>query len=202
MFYQISKAVKTQLILALRESFTQSTTYMYSDDDEKTRIFIGDIYSYGALFENNEQPMKLLPAILISMSSSTNYEWNTSQIQGEMRDINGNAIAQTFGGGVDGSYNVMIAAESTIEREELTDLVFLIFTYLSRSVLLNRGVLVRKISVGGDQEEPYSNDYIYTSNITLETYTEWGELVGVDTIEKVIVDVETFYNNVKGTPQQ
>lgn len=197
MYYQITKAVKTQLIMALREAFQRSTNYFFSDDDEQTRIFIGDTYSYGIVFENTQQPMKYLPALLVGMNSSNSFEYSTSQIQGMVYDENGQQQAQSFGGGIDGSYTITIAAESTLEREELTDLVFMIFNYVARSDLLNRGVLVRKVSIGGESEEPYGNDYIYIGTITLETFTEWGDFVTADRIEKIFVDVKTYYDQFR-----
>ncbi len=197
MYYQLTKSVKTQLIMSLREAFQRSTNYFFSDDDEETRIFIGDVYTYGVTFENTQQPMKYLPALLVSMNSSTSFEYSPSQIQGMMYDEEGKQLAQSFGGGIEGSYTITIAAESTLEREELTDLVFMIFNYVSRSDLLNRGVLVRKVSVGGESEEPYGNDYIYIGTVTLETLTEWGELVSADRIEKIFTDAKTFYDQFR-----
>ena len=166
----------------------QNSVYTFSYRDEETKVFISDVYSYGIRISDLEQPVKKLPYIGVGHTSSNQYHIGLNQLQERLYDDNGKLIGELWAGGWEGTFQIQIAAESTIEREELADLSSMYLIYIKREQLRENGVLIRNMSIGGESEEPYGSDYIYLTTLTLDIWTEWWEQIlfeNIDEIEKI-----------------
>jgi hypothetical protein len=136
---------KNLLIDTLRENFKQDTIYRYNTDAfgfpltpdltdlppdieeaRTTHIFIGDIFRYDKRY---------LPSITVRQTGGRYYAVSFNQ-EGTTRyrvdlvlDGYGNRSLikvpthKVFAGGWDQTFDVLIAAESTLDREELSDIV-------------------------------------------------------------------------------
>jgi hypothetical protein len=199
---------KNLLIDSLREYFRQDTIYRYSTDafgfpltpnltdlppdieeTRTTRIFIGDIFRYDKRY---------LPSITIRQTSGRYYAVSFNQ-EGTIRyrvdlviDGYGNRSLikvpthKVFAGGWDQTFEVLVAAESTLDREELSDIVSSHLIGVARQPLQDAGLLVKTVSYGGEREEDWANDKIYIQPISVETFSEWRREIPMDSVVETI----------------
>lgn len=190
----------------LRQCFQQHPNYTYiprddswGPDYEKTDIVIVDQYDQEALF---------LPTLTIKIDS-INTRWiqfmqnpfNTV-LKPQMnsngtitRDVNGKMVPSHFeyAGAYDGSITISVNANDTIEREELVNLLHVIFAESGRDTLYMRGMFIKDVQTGGHTEVEYRNDFIFQQAVTLQTYSEWRRIIPVgDTLSSI-----GFQMNVK-----
>ncbi len=196
--YNLNEQIKDACIDTLREAFSRHDVYKYVPDArgmpdlDNTKIVITDVYSYD---------QKLLPAIVTTMTGGRDYVIAMNQNLGALRkDIDGNWFQQWVGGW-DVTLNCVIGAEDTISREELSSFVSMMFMYWARMALLDKGVFVKNTSIGGESEEPYANDFIYFSNVSIELYTEWEARLPIsDTLESVQYNIAWQKNQGERVP--
>lgn len=199
---------KNLLIDSLRENFRQDTIYRYGTDafgfpltpdltdlppelgeTRTTRIFIGDIFRYDKRY---------LPSITVRQTSgryyavSFNQEGTTRYRVDLVTDGYGHRSLvkvpthKVFAGGWDQTFEVLVAAESTLDREELSDIVSSYLIGVARQPLQDAGLFVRTVSYGGEREEDWANDKIYMQPITVETFSEWRREIPLDSIVETI----------------
>jgi len=192
---------KNLLIDSLREHFKQDTIYRYSTDafgfpltpdltdlppdieeTRTTRIFIGDIFRYDKRY---------LPSLTIRHTGgryfpiSFNQEGTTRYRVDLVVDGYGNRsfvkvpTHKVFAGAWDQTFEIRIAAKSTQDREELSDIVSSYLIGVARQPLLDAGLFIKMVSCGGEQEEDFANDKIYMQSITVETFSEWKRQIPI-----------------------
>jgi hypothetical protein len=199
---------KNLLIDSLRENFRQDTIYRYSTDAfgfpltpdltdlpadigeaRTTRIFIGDIFRYDKRY---------LPSITVRQTStryyavSFNQEGTTKYRVDLVLDGYGNRSLikvpthKVYAGGWDQTFEVLIAAEGTEDREELFDLVSSYLIGVARPALTDAGLFIRTVSGGGEREEDWANDKVYMESISVETFSEWRREIPMDNVVEYI----------------
>lgn len=206
---------KNLLIDILREHFKQDTLYRYTSDgfgfpltpnltdlppdiqnECTTRMYIGDIFRLDKRF---------WPAITVRYSSGTynpvsfNQNFTNKYRLDLVLDGYGNRsyvrvpTHKVIAGAWNQSFEVQIAAESTPDREELTDIVSSFLIGAARQSLYEAGLHINKVSMGGEREEDYANDKVYLQSITVDTYSEWRRLVPI--ASNAIIDTINFCFN-------
>ncbi|MFA5048990.1 MAG: hypothetical protein WC516_08255 [Patescibacteria group bacterium] len=194
---------KNLLIDVLRDYFRNDTIYRFETDgwgfpltpnltdvppdiQEKrtSRIYIGDIYRADKRF---------FPSITIRYSSgryhpvSFNQDVTSKQYRLDLV-IDGygeNSYIRTpthylVCGAWDQSFDILIAAESIPDREELTDIVSGFLIGAIRQELYEAGLFIKSVNLGGEKEEDFANDKIYMQSITIDTYSEWRREIPID----------------------
>jgi hypothetical protein len=199
---------KNLLIDSLREHFKQDTIYRYGTDafgfpltpdltdlppdieeTRTTRIFVGDIFRYDKRY---------LPSITVRQTSGRYYAVSFNQ-EGTTRyrvdlvlDGYGNRSLikvpthKVFAGGWDQTFEITVAAESTLDREELSDIVSSYLIGVARQPLQESGLFVKTVSYGGEREEDWANDKIYMQPVTVETFSEWRREIPLDNLVETI----------------
>jgi hypothetical protein len=199
---------KNLLIDTLRENFKQDTIYRYNTDAfgfpltpdltdlppdieeaRTTHIFIGDIFRYDKRY---------LPSITVRQTGGRYYAVSFNQ-EGTTRyrvdlvlDGYGNRSLikvpthKVFAGGWDQTFDVLIAAESTLDREELSDIVSSHLIGVARQPLQEAGLFVKTVSYGGEKEDDWANEKIYMQSITVETFSEWRREIPLDNLVETI----------------
>jgi hypothetical protein len=156
------------------------------DDDESTRIFIGSTYRYDVKFH---------PSLIVKNTGlryvplSFNQEFLSVLYRKELiMDGYGNkTIISTPGAYVqagiwDQTFEIKVTAESEVDREEIADIVQTTLMGPRRLELQQAGLFIKTLSSSGEQEEPYTNDYLYSISISLETRSEWKMHIPINNI--------------------
>lgn len=168
------------------------------EDNEASRIFIGSTYRFD---------VKFFPAISIKNTSSRYVPISFNQDlygiiyrQELIMDGYGNnsiistPAYNTLVGAWDQSFEIKISAESEVDREELTDIVQTVLIGTRRLELQNAGLFIRNLSTSGEAEEPYANNYIYTTSISIDTRSEFKIHIPISNLVERIGLLVSFGN--------
>jgi len=179
--------VKDVVINALRDMFSRDAEYTYIRENNgilpdfenpNLGVVITDVYSYEVVF---------LPAITVRVNSSNlvpisfNQNHSTLDYQRDgygqlVHDNYGRPIPiyQEFAGLYKTSLTIGIATWTPLDREKLVTKVAIFFQHLLRDQLsADFGFFAENVSVGGESEQEYSNDYIFSQTVNVEALTQW-----------------------------
>lgn len=147
------------------------------DDNDSTRIFIGSTYRYDVKFH---------PSLIVKNTGlrynpiSFNQDFLGILYRKELimdgygnKTIISTPAAYTQVGAWEGTFEIKVTAESEVDREEIADIVMTTLMGSRRLELQQSGLFIKTLSTSGEQEEPYTNDYLYSVSINLETRSEW-----------------------------
>lgn len=206
--------VKDLIIAILKDEFSKDTYYHYVkdqwgfaktpdltgkpltagfEDDETSRIFIGEKFRHDSVF---------YPAVLVYAGSlkskpiSFNRERDTIKYE-PILVIDGYGNSKTYtipkamvsAGAWEGSISIDIYTRDIYSRDEITSFITVLFEHLRRDDLYRAGVWINSVSVGSPSEsQDRQQEPLYKSTITLDTYSEWRQEIPVDST----IDIITF----------
>ena len=108
-----------------------------------------------------------------------------------------------YAGMWDLSFDVSIYSESHSELEELTEIASMALQYSLWQDLRANGLFIKSLSIGGENAEPYANDFVYSQNITLSTFSEWRVEIPLDSIiEKLVFYFDSTRHPIPGQKTQ
>jgi len=176
--------------------FTPDHTDLPSDaglyDDSTTRVYIGEKFRYDVPY---------YPAILISSggmrSTPISFNRENNSVQWSLVDvIDGYGNVTQFktpssfilAGAQEGSINIDILSRGIRERDDLCELIYMLFVDVMHRQMANSGVLVKSgsPSIGAPSETEDRNDKIYRQTVTLDIRTEWRRNIPVTTVVDAI----------------
>lgn len=156
------------------------------DDEETTRIYIGSTYRYDVKFN---------PSIIVRHSGSRYVPISfNDDLLGiiytveRLVDDDGNETLvktvshNTLVGAWDQTIEIKVVAEDEIDREEIADIIMVSLQGPRRLELQREGIFIRSVSSGGETEEPYANDFLYSVVITLDVRSEWKVHIPVSNV--------------------
>jgi len=83
---------------------------------------------------------------------------------------------------------IEIGTKTTLEREVLMDITGSALRWSLRRYFEKQGVIITETSYGGENKLQYDSDFIYTSMISIQTYSEWSEYYNLLPLNDVIVN--------------
>jgi hypothetical protein len=161
-------------------------------DNVTTRLFIGEAYRYDVIY---------YPALIIRNAGSRSVPLSMSRDKGSLQwqdilfvDGYGNEkifqIPSYFvqSGAWEGSVTVDIETRSPRARDELADLVSLVFVDTRFEDMKNSGVVIKSGSptAGSPSETDDRNDKLFKQTITFEIRSEWRRHIPVNNVVEVI----------------
>ena len=210
---------KTLIIDGLRKVFRNDSIFTYRDDeygypltpdqtgvdtdsDETTKILISDSYRY---------EVKFFPALVvkssggsykpISFNQNMTYKYRTDMIKtdyGAIRQVN-TPTHRIYAGRWELGFDVGIYSESQSELEELTDIVSMALQYVLWNELRANGLFITQVRIGAESAEPYANDYVYNTTISLSTLSEWRVEIPIENIvEKIAFSIQPTLHPIPG----
>jgi len=210
-------AGKNILIDTLRDVFREDREFHYVDDifgfpkvrsnldldaeagindNENTRIFIGSTYRYDIKFHPSLS-IKNTSTQYVPISFNQNILGVINRKEVLMDGYGNNTIIttpayNTLVGAWDQNFEIKVTAESEIDREEITDIVQTMLIGPKRLELQDAGLFIKNLRTSGENEEPYGNNYLYSTTITIETRSEWKVAVPISNLVERIGLCVTF----------
>lgn len=219
---------KELIIATLRDFFSKDSYYHYVKDefgfpktpdhtdlnpkaglkdDLTTRIYIG---------EKNRTDGIYYPAILVSFGGarsvpiSINREAETVQYEFvDVVDNEGNIVKQfrtprayIFAGAFEGSINIDVMGRGIKERDDILELVAMLFVDIRFNELSKNGISIKpgSPSINSPSEETDRGDKLYKQSITLEFRSEWRREIPVrNYIDAINFCIEFGSSITKGT---
>jgi len=210
---------KSLLIDGLRKVFRNDSIFTYRDDEygypltpdhtgvdvdtaATTKILISDAYRYA---------VKFFPSIVIK-SSGGQYKplsFNQNMTYQYRRDLveteyGGTKIVTTpthrvYTGRWELGFEIGVYSESQSELEELVDIISLAIQYVLWHELRANGLFISQVRIGAESAEPYANDYVYSTAISLSTLSEWRVEVPIENIvEKIAFSIQPTWHPIPG----
>lgn len=159
-------------------------------DDVTTRLFIGEVYRQDVVF---------YPAIIVRHGGA-NYvpisfnrergsvQWDTQAYQDGYGNITTFPVPAhfIFAGAWEGSISIDIFTRSLSARDNLAELVAILFTDIQHNNLEKSGLFIKGIQSGGVSESDERNDKLYKTTITLQFRSEWRRHVPINNVVEII----------------
>ncbi len=202
---------KEIVVFTMRDFFAQDSFYKYSSDlfgypqtpdhtdlpidagmsdKTTTRLFIGESFRHDVIY---------YPAIIVRHGGasyvpiSLNQELNNVQYDLQVfEDGYGNVKTFRtpkyfiFAGAWEGSINIDIITRSLRSRDDLCELVSLLFMNIARRDLEKSGLAIKSVSTSAPSESDDRNDKLYKSTVTLQIRSEFRRLIPVGNIVEII----------------
>lgn len=202
---------KELVISALRKYFSKDSRYHYVQDEFgfpktpdhtdlpstaglkdnlTTRVYIGQEEREDVIFH---------PAILVKHQGSSfspiSMNENKEVVQYGLRlyvDDQGQQIelrvpqAFEFVGAWDISLSIDIITKSPYERDELAEVISMLFQSIVRDELTTAGLFIKNVKADGDSTEVYQNTSLYKKTISLDCRGEYHRLVPVDNVIELV----------------
>lgn len=202
---------KEIVIATLREYFEMDSYYRYSrdaygfantpdatdlppaaglNDNVTTRLWIG---------ENFHQNLIFYPALVVKHNGSTSVpislnreygsvKWGQRVYQDKLGNTKTFPVAESFifAGAWEGSLAIDIYARSLTARDELAELISLLFVDVEYLNLQNAGLAIKGVQVSGASESDDRNDKLFKATVTLTIRSEWRRAIPIGNIIEVI----------------
>lgn len=159
-------------------------------DNVTTRLFIGESYRQDIVF---------YPALIVRHGGanyvpiSFNRERGTVQWDYQTYEDGYGNVTQfrvpkyfIFAGAWEGSLSIDIFTRSLPARDNLCELVSLLFTDIEHHNLEKSGLFIKSIQAGSVSESDDRNDKLYRQSITLNFRSEWKRHIPVGNVVEII----------------
>ena len=202
---------KELVVATMRDFFSNDTYYHYAHDlwgfpqtpdstdlpqdvgfhdNITTRLFIGESYRFDVAY---------FPAIIVRHGGSTSVPISINREQNCVKwdpivfeDGYGNIKTFPsptyfiFAGAWEGSINIEIMARDLRARDDLVDLVSLLFVDIAFNDLYKSGLIVKGVSSGSPSETDDRNDKIFRQTVTLQIRSEWRRKIPIHSVIETI----------------
>lgn len=202
---------KELVIATLRDFFSRDSYYHYAHDlwgypqtpdhtnlpqdsgytdSLTTRVFIGESYRFDVIY---------YPAIIVRHGGSTSVpismnretgviKWGNLIFQDEYGNMKTFPVPEffLFAGAWEGSINIDIMARDLRARDDLVDLVSLLFADIAFNDLQKSGLVVKGVSSGAPTERDDRNDHLFVQTVTLQIRSEWHRHIPISNLIDVI----------------
>ena len=202
---------KELIIATMRDFFSNDLTYHYAHDlwgypqtpdatdlpqdagfnnDITTRLFIG---------ESNRFDVIYYPAIIVRHGGSTSVPISINREQNCVKwdymvfeDGYGNIKTFPsptyfiFAGAWEGSISIEIMARDLRARDDLVDLVSLLFVDIAFNDLYKSGLIVKGVASGAPTETEDRNDKLFRQTVTLQIRSEWRRWIPINSVVEII----------------
>lgn len=202
---------KELVIATLRDFFSRDTYYHYAHDhwgfpqtpdhtdlpinsgftdDITTRVFIGESYRFDVIY---------YPALIVRHGGSTSVpisinretagvKWGSMVFEDGYGNIKTFPTPEhfIFAGAWEGSINIDVMTRDLRARDDLVDLISLLFVDIAFNDLVKSGLIVKGVSSGAPTETDDRNDHVFRQTVTLQIRSEWRRNVPIGNIIEII----------------
>jgi hypothetical protein len=169
-----------------------------NNDNLSTRIFIG---------ENFRKDSVMYPAILVKNGGSKYVPISINREKGSIQyenfiyeDEYGNQVywnkptSFITAGAWEGSIIIDIMTRSLRTRDDLVEIVGMIFTEIAVDSIYDIGIIIKPPVIGSPSEIDDRNDKIFRQTITLDIRTEWRRNIPINSLIDAIMFTVNFEN--------
>ena len=202
---------KEAILAVLKDYFSKDTYYHYVADEwgynktpEQTDLPLNaGMYDNSTtrlgIFEANRFDVIFYPCIIVKSAGSKSVPLSMnreeSTISWEITPVVDNYGNSTiikrpksfiFAGAWEGNLSIDIWTRSPRARDDLTELVSLLFTDIAFKKLVKAGIFVKPISIGSPSEAEDRNDKLFKQSITLDIRSEWRREIPINNFVDVV----------------
>lgn len=191
------KHTKDVILTCLRQFFNNPNNYSNLLPEQMPE----NIFTAMNIYDTHPQSLRTFPMIVVAQSNGRYASHALSNdFASEVYADDGEVIGYMYAGFYDFSFEVEIGTKATLEREVLMDITSSALRWNLRRRMEYHGVIVKDVSYGGENKIQYDSDFIYTSLINMQTYSEWHEYYNLLPVTEINVDqkmINPFNKNEK-----
>lgn len=190
------KKTKDVIITGLRAFFVNKLNYRHLMPPEL--LVNEDIFTTMNIYDTHPQSLRFFPMLVIAGSGGQMLTGGIgNNFASEVYDDYGNVQGYLYGGFYNFSLEIEAGTRSVLEREVLMDLTVSALKFSLRRRLEYYGILIKEVSYGGENKLQYDSNHIYTSSLSVQTYSEWYDYFNLLPIK----DIKVNMNNKKQETQ-
>jgi hypothetical protein len=165
-------------------------------DDRSTRLFIGESYRYDVVFYPaiivRHGGARFVPLSFNNERSSIQWDWDV--YKDNFGNIKTFKVPQSFiyAGGYEGTITIDIMTRSLRSRDDLIELVTILFEDVERGNLQNAGFFVKGVSAGAGTETEDRNDKLFKQTVSITYRSEWRRNIPIRNVLEVLNFVIDF----------
>ena len=160
------------------------------DQNLSTRVFIGEAYRFDVAY----YPMILVrhggaTSVPISMNRNAyTVKWGNMVFEDGYGNIKTFPQPEffRFNGAWEGSINIEIRTKDLRSRDDLVDLVSILFVDIAFDELVKAGLVIKGVSAGAHTETDDRNDHIFAATVTLQFRGEWARAIPISNVVDII----------------
>jgi len=177
------------------------------DDNVTTRLYIGEAFRKDVIF---------YPALIVRSSganylpiSINNEAYNIQYSPRLYEDGYGNTYQLSYpeyfisAGVIEGTLTIEVMTRSLRARDDLSEIVALIFQELSRDQLTHSGLFIKRVSIGGPSESDDRSDKLFRQTINLEFRSEWRRHIPILNVIEILnfsIEIGNIDTNIPASP--
>lgn len=170
--YNGLKHTKDVLLSGLRSFFNNTSNYKHLLPEQIPESAFLNMNIY----DTHPQSLRTFPMIVLAQSGGRYASHSIgNDFASEMYNDEGQLEGYLYLNFYDFSFEVEVGTKTTLEREVLMDITASALRWSLRRRMEYYGVIVREVTYGGENKIQYDSDFIYTSMINVQTYSEWTE---------------------------
>lgn len=205
---------KNLIIDSLRSRFAKDNVFTYRTDDYgfpltpdltgvstdsslTTQILISDSFRYDVKFYPNiviKSGGGSYKPLSFNQNGTIKYRKDYYDDSFGIRRFLNTPTHRVYAGMWDMNFEVIISTEDTPTLQRLVDIVSLELQYGSWNKLRENGLFIKSLNISSEAQEPYANDYVYSTTISISTYSEWRVEIP---LENIIEKLVFYFDSVK-----
>lgn len=217
--------IKQLVIAQLRDFFSQDSYYHYQSDsygfpktvdhtdlpsdagihdNATTRLYIGEYFRFDGIYYPallvKSGSMKYLPLSINRERETITYDLiNVIDGYGKSKTFK-TPRAFIFAGYWEGEISIDILTRGFRTRDDLQDLIFLLFSDIAHQEMEKSGVIIKEVTAGTPSESDDRNDKLYKQTITLSIRSHWKREIPVLNVCDTINICIEFADNLQNDP--
>lgn len=165
------------------------------EDGLSTRLFIGENYRYTGIYYPavlvKNSGSKYVPISLNRNKSTVKYDKVMYEDRYGNKSFVTRPVAFVTAGAWEGQFTIDVVTRSLRSRDDIVEMISLALTDIHFESLVDVGVIIKPISIGGPSESDDRGDKLFRQSINLDVRTEWRREIPINRlIEQINFTIE------------
>ena len=157
-----------------------------------------DAFEHIIVYDTNPESLRQFPMVVISASSGKYQTAGLADVGHELYDNYGNEIGIMYCGILNFTLSIEVGTRTPLEREVLVDIISSAMRFDIRRKLEHHNYLIYDASIGGENRINYTSQFIYTTELTFQVWSEWYDTFYYNKIDSVKLPKNIYSVTNKG----
>ena len=157
-----------------------------------------DAFENIIVYDTNPESLRQFPMVVISASSGKYQTAGLADVGHELYDNYGNEIGIMYCGILNFTLSIEVGTRTPLEREVLVDIITAAMRFDIRRKIEAHNILIYDASIGGEARINYTSQFIYTTDLTFQVWSEWYDTFYYNKIDSVKLPKNIYSVTNKG----
>ena len=157
-----------------------------------------DAFEHIIVYDTNPESLRQFPMVVISASSGKYQTAGLADVGHELYDNYGNEVGIMYCGILNFTLSIEVGTRTPLEREVLVDIITAAMRFDIRRKMEAHNILSYDASIGGENRINYTSQFIYTTDLTFQVWSEWYDTFYYNKIDSVKLPKNIYSVTNKG----